>query len=259
MTSTCPGYSPKLSAILANPRGHQLVALDCTLRPSLFCLQCHRWADTGKQGLLANQGMMCPKQTGGSWHKKFRALGKTVFQARRPPNPKRQHEVVHAIIAIDDDPRTRAQLRYSQELYESWRALAIDRLIGGPITAVRANDELEVERVPTAGRAQRMHNGPATIPLLSAQHHWHADSSSLPAFADGCTSSGSQSSHQCQDGNYAYAAGQVKGVPLGPTPSTSPPVPRELTLFPSFPVPLTPRPVKLRPDQIRQPKSARTQ
>ena len=61
-----------------------------------------------------------------------------------------------------------------------------------------------------------------------------------PISAVDCPSTGSQSSQQCQDGNYACAADLVKRAPFGPPRSTCPPAPRDLRLFPSFPVPLTP-------------------
>ena len=202
-------------------------------------MQCHRWADTGKQGLLADPSKHCPKQEGSSWHKKYRALGKTVFQQRLPPNPKRHNDRVHAVIPLDDDPRTVVQLRYHQEFYESYRAEAIGRIVSGPEFAVTANED-EPSKVNTTGRARRRHSGPTTVPLLENDEH--------PADDEPCRT------WQLSQGDTGIGAQCLETVDTQPARKK----PRALQNFPTFPTQTTPK----RPNLaafVRTSKSARTQ
>jgi hypothetical protein len=164
--ATCPGFSAKFSDIVANPREHMLVMLDCTEHPTLFCLACHHYADTGNQGILADKTKMCPRNKGPSWEKKNQYVGTRVFRHRLPPNPNRANERVHGVIPIDDDPRVYAQLRHSQETYEAWRAVAVDRMTGGPQTAIQS--DAPTMHVEPNGRARGRRGAVATIPLIDA-------------------------------------------------------------------------------------------
>ena len=105
----CPGFSRAFSAIVQDPKGHALAVLDCTEGPSLFCLNCARWSDTGARGNLKKEP--CPAfKDKASWEKKYRKLSERVLVGRIPPNPSRSSEVVHAVFPAVSSERVRSQL-----------------------------------------------------------------------------------------------------------------------------------------------------
>ena len=82
--------------------------------------------------MLADQTKTCPGQKGASWQKKNRFLERRVFYHRRPPNDKRADEVVHDVIALNDDPIVAQQLRAAQENQRPPNAEALIALANGP-------------------------------------------------------------------------------------------------------------------------------
>ena len=105
----CPGFSRAFSAILQDPKDHALAVLDCTEGPSLFCLDCARWTDTGARGNLRKEP--CPvHKDKESWDKKYKKLSESVLIHRIPPNPRRSREVVHAVYPAISSARVCSQL-----------------------------------------------------------------------------------------------------------------------------------------------------
>ena len=146
MSRECPGFSRAFAAILQDPKGHALAVLDCTEGPSLFCLNCARWFDTGARGNL--RGYPCPAvRDEDSWDKKYKLLSERVLVGRVPPNPRRSSEVVHAVFPAISSERVRTQLYNLGERQEM--APHIQQQVGtGETTATTAAVSSSSARVP---------------------------------------------------------------------------------------------------------------
>ena len=148
------------------------------------------------------------------------------------------------------------QLRHHQEFYESWRAEAIGRIVGGPSYAVTASEgEPNRKSINKTGRAQKTYEGPATVPLLAAPTEWHLAN-------DASDESWQHSQEDPETGDAldeVLDPEQMQQCHDGKTDSESTPKkPRALQNFPTFPAMTAPKRASLA-TPVRQPKSARTQ